>query len=76
MNLFVAGFEVDATWPDQRLVVEVDSWAFHRTRAAFEADRLRDAALQRAGFGVQRVTDRRLEDDRAGIAADLRGLLG
>ena len=75
MNLFVAGFEVDATWPDQRLVVEVDSWDFHRTRAAFETDRLRDAALHRAGFRVLRVTDRRLEEDPAGMVADLRALL-
>jgi hypothetical protein len=37
MNLFVAGYEVDAAWLEHRLVVEVDSFEFHRTRAAFEA---------------------------------------
>jgi len=75
MNLFVAGYEVDAAWHEHRLVVEVDGYEYHRTRAAFEADRVRDAALQREGFRVLRVTDRRLRDDRAGVAADLRALL-
>lgn len=58
------------------LVVEVDSYEFHRTRAAFEVDRRRDAALHREGLRVVRITDRRLKDDPAGVAEDLRGLLG
>ena len=75
MNLFVAGHEVDAAWLGRGLVVEVDSFEFHRTRAAFERDRRRDAALQRQGLRVLRITDRRLEDDPAGVAADVRALL-
>ena len=75
MNLFVAGHEVDAAWLDRGLAVEVDSFEFHRTRAAFEADRRRDTALQREGFRVLRVTDGRLKQDPAGVAADIRALL-
>lgn len=75
MNLFVAGYEVDAAWLDHGLVVEVDSFEFHRTRAAFETDRRRDAALQRQGLRVLRVTDRRLSEDPTGVADDLRALL-
>ena len=75
MNLYVAGHEVDAAWLDRGLVVEVDSFEFHRTRAAFEADRRRDAALQREGLRVLRVSDRRLDEDPAGVADDLRALL-
>ena len=75
MNLFVAGYEVDAAWLEHGLVVEVDGYEFHRTRAAFEADRRRDAALQREGLRVLRLTDHRLEHDASGIAADLRALL-
>lgn len=74
MNLFVAGYEVDAIWPDRNLAVEVDSYEFHRTRAAFEADRARDAALQRQGIRVLRVIDRRLVEDPGGVAVDLRAL--
>jgi hypothetical protein len=36
MNTQVGGFEVDAYWPDLNLVVELDSWRHHGTRAAFE----------------------------------------
>ena len=75
MNLFVAGYEVDAAWLDRGVIVEVDGYEFHRTRAAFERDRARDAALLREGYRVLRVTDRRLKQDQAGVAADIRALL-
>jgi very-short-patch-repair endonuclease len=74
-NHWVCGFEVDAVWPEQRLVVEVDGYEFHRTRAAFERDRARDAALQVAGFRVLRFTRRGLEREREAVAPTLRGLL-
>jgi hypothetical protein len=48
-NTTALGYEVDALWPEQRLAAELDSWEFHRHRAAFERDRARDAALQAAG---------------------------
>jgi very-short-patch-repair endonuclease len=75
VNHWVCGFEVDAVWPEQRLVVEVDGYEFHRTRAAFERDRARDAALQVAGFRVLRFTRRGLERERDAVAPTLRGLL-
>lgn len=59
-NVRVAGCEVDALWPEARLVVEVDGFAFHASRAAFERDRDRDARLQARGFRVMRVTWRQL----------------
>jgi very-short-patch-repair endonuclease len=60
MNVSVAGHDVDAVWFDARLVVELDSWAFHRQRAAFERDRLRDTDLALAGFRTVRLTHRRI----------------
>jgi very-short-patch-repair endonuclease len=66
---------VDAFWADGRLVVELDSRAFHGTRAAFERDRVRDATLQVAGHRVLRVTDRRLETEPAAVAEAVRLLL-
>ena len=59
-NVEVRGHEVDLYWPEQRLVVEFDGWAYHSTRAAFERDRLKDAELQLAGERVIRVTHRQL----------------
>jgi very-short-patch-repair endonuclease len=75
VNVLVEGFEVDAYWPVHRLVVEVDSWRFHRTRAAFERDRARDAALLVANYRVMRVTYRQLREDPVGVAARVRTLL-
>jgi hypothetical protein len=75
-NATVEGHEVDAFWPNRRLVVELDSRAYHHTRAAFERDRVRDATLQIAGHRVLRVTHRRLEQEPAAVAEALRLLLG
>jgi very-short-patch-repair endonuclease len=74
-NVLVEGFLVDALWPAQRLVVELDSWEFHRERRAFEEDRVRDAALMAAGYRVVRITWRRLEDDPDGVAELIRKLI-
>jgi len=59
-NVRVCGLEVDFLFAAQRLVVEADGWQFHRTRAAFERDRERDAILAHAGYRTLRVTHRQL----------------
>jgi hypothetical protein len=56
LNQWVLGYEVDALWPGPRLVVEVDGYETHRTRAAFERDRIRDATLTALGWRVVRLT--------------------
>jgi hypothetical protein len=76
VNAFVTGLEVDFVWHDCRLVVELDGHEFHRTRAAFERDRVRDAALQLAGCRVVRLTHRRLTEEPAEVAGTIRSLLG
>jgi len=75
LNVTVAGFEVDAVWLAERLVVELDGYAFHRTRRTFEADRIRDAALQLAGYRVLRITHRRLDSEPAAVLEAVRTLL-
>jgi very-short-patch-repair endonuclease len=60
VNVRVGYHEVDFLWRSQRLVVEVDGFRFHSSRAAFERDRLRDAELAAMGFRVVRVTWRQL----------------
>lgn len=74
-NTKLAGHEVDVLFADQRLVVEVDGYAFHRTRAAFERDRRRDADLAAAGFRVVRVTWRALTNEPEAVLARLAGAL-
>ena len=70
-NQRVAGHEVDFLWPTQRLIVEVDGFAFHSTRAAFERDRIRDADLLKAGYRVIRITWRRLTAEPEAVIATL-----
>jgi len=75
-NLWIGEHEVDMSWPDSRLVVELDAHRTHGTRAAFERDRRRDAALQLAGYRVLRVTDRRLHEEPDEVMRTVGALLG
>ena len=61
-NVTIHGHEVDLLWRRAGLVVEMDGFATHRTRAAFERDRWRDAELQAAGLRVVRTTWRQLAE--------------
>jgi hypothetical protein len=56
MNAIVAGYEVDALFPEVKVIVELDSWAFHQSRDSFESDRERDAATLAAGHVTVRIT--------------------
>ena len=67
--------ELDAHWPDQRLIVECDGFAAHGTRKAFEGDRARDRRLTVAGWRVIRITWRQLTEDGPAIARELATLL-
>jgi very-short-patch-repair endonuclease len=68
-------FEADCLWQEQRLIVELDGGAVHRTDRAFESDRQRDRILLAEGWRGTRVTWRQLRDEPAAIAADLRQML-
>lgn len=73
VNVTVRGHEIDFLWREQRLVVEIDGFRFHSSRAAFEHDRRRDAELQSAGLRVLRITWRQLvETPYAAIARTVR----
>lgn len=68
-------YQVDCLWPAQKVIVELDGYATHGTRHAFEGDRDRDRRLLAAGYRGPRVTWRHLEEIPEEIAADLRALL-
>ena len=69
------GYEVDFCWPEQRLIVEVDSPLFHDTERGFENDRRRDRRLTLAGWRVVRFTERDLAQRPGEVARQLRALL-
>ena len=74
-NVLVEGELVDALWRQERVIVELDGFAYHKSRAQFEADRRRDAKLQVAGYRVLRVTQQRLQNEPEAVLAEIRALL-
>lgn len=54
LNAPAAGYEVDALWSAERVVVELDGWADHKERAAAGRDREKTNRLQLHGFAVLR----------------------
>ena len=75
-NVLVHGQLVDFYWPERRLIVEVDGYAFHKTRLVIENDRHRDLALQAEGELVVRLTSRQILREAVKLVIDLRRLLG
>jgi very-short-patch-repair endonuclease len=69
VNARVGGHEVEFVWRSQRLVVEVDGFRFHSSRAAFERDRIRDGELAAMGFWVVRIPWRQLIDGPDAVMA-------
>jgi very-short-patch-repair endonuclease len=54
--LSFGSIHVDFAYPERRLAIECDSYAFHMDRESFERDRRRDAELQALGWTVLRIT--------------------
>jgi len=74
-NARVAGYEVDAFWPEHRLVIEVDGYAYHGHRAQFERDRRKDLALTAAGYRVIRISWRQLTQEQFALIAVISSAL-
>ena len=62
-------------WPEQRLVVELDVYETHGTRAAFERDRLRQEDLLLDEIRMTRVTGPRLAGEPQRVIARVARLL-
>jgi very-short-patch-repair endonuclease/predicted transcriptional regulator of viral defense system len=75
-NAHIEGYEADFAWPEQRLIVEADSWRHHSSRERFERDRIRDSHHTVHGWRVVRLTHARITHDVAGVAALLARLTG
>jgi very-short-patch-repair endonuclease len=75
VNTYLAGFEIDMYWPDERFAVELDGYETHGTRAAFERDPLRHEELKLKGIEMVRMTYRRVVHEPDVAAARLAALL-
>ena len=68
--------EADFLFADARLVVETDGARFHDNRIAREADAMRQAMLEAAGYRVLRVTWRQVTREPQQTARRVRAALG
>jgi very-short-patch-repair endonuclease len=75
VNARIGRYEVDFLWRAERLAVEVDGYAYHSNRRAFERDRAKDAALAASGHTVLRVTWRQLTRAPETVVARLAAAL-
>src|SRR3954451_7256333 len=71
----IAGKHVEFLFAENRLIVETDSWRYHKTRRAFEDDRARDVLTTTAGYRTLRFTDRQLTRQPHAVANAIAAVL-
>jgi len=74
-HTLVDGATVDFVFADQRLLVETDSWRWHRSRKQLETDRRRDAAHAAQGWPTLRFTHDRITHHPGEVATTVRAVL-
>jgi very-short-patch-repair endonuclease len=75
VNVRIGPYLVDFLWRERRLVVETDSYLYHRGEMAFQDDHARDLELMRRGFEVLRLSELQLDDEPARVAEVLAARL-
>lgn len=75
LNTIIHGYEVDAYFEAERVIVELDGWGFHQDRDSFEGDRERDATMLEHDLPTVRITRRRLRREPEREAARLHAIL-
>jgi hypothetical protein len=75
-NVVVEGRVRDFYWPRARLVVEADSYSYHRSPSALADDRERDVSLTLAGIRSLRFTGEQLRRRPRYVARSILAALG
>jgi len=75
VNVPIGPYLVDFIWQDRKLIVETDSYLYHRGKLAFQEDRERDLDLRRRGYDVIRLSERQVDDEPARVAETLAAML-
>ena len=63
VNVRVGNYTADFLWRKEKVILEIDGYTYHHTRAAFERDHRRDTQHQRDDYLVIRITPRQLEQN-------------
>ncbi|MBA2522588.1 MAG: DUF559 domain-containing protein [Solirubrobacterales bacterium] len=75
VNARLEGYEVDFHWPDANLVVEIDSYTYHRSWAQRQRDIARDAHLKVCGHDVLRYVEDQLLEDEDAVFTQIEAML-
>ena len=71
VNVRIGPYLIDFLWADKRLVVETDSYLYHRGKVAFQDDHRRDLDLRRRGYEVIRLSEQQIDDEPSQVAETL-----
>jgi very-short-patch-repair endonuclease len=72
---WISGYEVDLAFPELRIAVEVDGWAWHVDVERFGRDRRKQNALEVAGWTVLRFTWHDLTQRPEAVIAEIRAVM-
>jgi very-short-patch-repair endonuclease len=75
VNVEVGAYEADFLWRDRRVIVETDSYRYHRGWQAFKDDHARDLELRQRGFEVFRFSEAQINEEAGRVASFLREVL-
>lgn len=75
LNHDINGIEVNAYFPEHRLIVEVDGYDVHAGPVSFETDRDRDATMLALGLPTIRITEERMDNEPEREADRLHAIL-
>jgi hypothetical protein len=71
INVRIEGWTVDALWRRERLVVELDGYGNHHSRAQIERDRRKELDLRGAGLVVVRYSEDQVMEEPESVLADV-----
>jgi very-short-patch-repair endonuclease len=72
VNTKVDGIEADFLWCDHNLIVETDSYVYHRGEVAFQDDHDRNLKLRLRGYEVLRLSEKQIDNEPTVVAEALR----
>ncbi|MBA3300625.1 MAG: hypothetical protein H0T15_02045, partial [Thermoleophilaceae bacterium] len=74
-NRPAGGRRVDCRWPEHKLTIELDSYAFHNSRRAWELDRQRERDARARGDEFRRFTWGDVFEDQRHMRREMLALL-
>ena len=74
VNVPMGPYLVDFIWRDRKLIVETDSYLYHRGKLAFQEDRERDLNLRGRGYDVIRLSERQIDEESDRVAETLAAM--